>query len=97
LAKSVIFSSMPDAICVSGPITSQSASASAVAEVAEVVVGTGVPLLLNTGFRASNAAELLQYADGAIVGSSLKQDGVTWNAVDAARVKDLMRTVRAAE
>lgn len=97
LAKSVIFSSMPDAICVSGPITSQSASASAVAEVSAAVADSGVPLLLNTGFRASNAAELLQYADGAIVGSSLKQDGITWNAVDAARVKELMQTVRAAE
>lgn len=97
LAKSVIFSSMPDAVCVSGGITSQAVQTNNVAEVAAAIAGSGVPLLINTGFRASNAADQLQYADGAIVGSSLKQDGVTWNAVDAARVKELMAAVRAAE
>lgn len=94
VAKSVVFSSMPDAICVSGPITSQPADASGMAEVTKAVSGSNVPVLVNTGFRASNAAELLAYADGAIVGSSLKVDGVTWNAVDPARVKELMTTVR---
>jgi len=95
-AKSVVFSSSPDAICVSGPITSQPANASAMAEVAAAIAGTGVPLLVNTGFKVANAAELLQYADGAIVGSSLKVDGITWNPVDGARVKALMAEVRSA-
>ena len=93
VAKSVSFSSSPDAILISGPITSQAASASALAEVAAAVKSTGVPVLVNTGFKTANAHELLQFADGAIVGSSLKVDGVTWNPVDAARVKDLMRVV----
>lgn len=93
VAKSVAFSSSPDAILISGPITSQAASASALAEVAAAVKSTGVPVLVNTGFKTANAHELLQFADGAIVGSSLKVDGVTWNPVDAARVKDLMRVV----
>jgi predicted TIM-barrel enzyme len=52
-----------------------------------------VPVLVNTGFRADLAAELLRHADGAVVGSSLKRDGVTWNPVDPARVRDLMRAV----
>ena len=92
-AKSVVFSSSPDAVCVSGPITSQPADASALAEVAAAIKGSGVPLLVNTGFKVTNAAELLQYADGAIVGSSLKVDGVTWNSVDGERVKALMTEV----
>lgn len=93
VAKSVAFSSSPDAILISGPITSQPANASALAEVAAAVEGTGIPVLVNTGFKASNAAELLQFADGAIVGSSLKVDGVTWNPVEQARVEELMRVV----
>lgn len=93
VAKSVVFSSMPDAICVSGPITSQPVEASSMAEVADAVRPTGTPILINTGFRVSNARELLQYADGAIVGSSLKVEGVTWNPVDQQRVKELMETV----
>jgi uncharacterized protein len=93
VAKSVVFSSSPDAICVSGPITSQAADASSLAAVCGAVAGSGVPVLVNTGFNVANAAELLAYADGAIVGSSLKVDGITWNPVDAARVKALMDEV----
>ena len=93
VARSVVFSSMPDALCVSGPITGQPADASGLADVAQAVSGSGVPVLVNTGFRESNAAELLRFADGAVVGSSLKADGVTWNAVDRARVRQLMDAV----
>lgn len=96
VAKSVVFDSNPDAILISGPITSQPANASALAEVKEAIGASGVPILANTGFKASNAKEILQYADGAIVGSSLKVDGVTWNPVDEARVRDLIRAVDAA-
>lgn len=93
VARSIVFSSSPDALCVSGPITGQPVDASGLAEVAEAVRATGVPVLVNTGFRASQAAALLQHADGAVVGSSLKVDGVTWNPVDVARVRELMRIV----
>jgi len=92
-ARSVLFSSSPDAICVSGPITSQPADASGLAEVADAIGGK-VPVLVNTGFKAANAAELLRFADGAIVGSSLKVDGITWNPVEAKRVRELMAAVR---
>jgi membrane complex biogenesis BtpA family protein len=93
VAKSVVFSSNPDAILISGPITSQPASASSLAEVKQAIGASGVPVLANTGFKAANAKEILQFADGAIVGSSLKVDGVTWNPVEEARVKVLMRAV----
>ena len=96
VAKSVVFSSTPDAICVSGPITSQAADASALAEVTNAIAGSGVPVLVNTGFKVANAAELLKFADGAVVGSSLKIDGITWNPVDKARVAALMSEVRSA-
>jgi len=52
-----------------------------------------VPVLVNTGFRADQAADLLRHADGAVVGSSLKQDGITWNPVDLVRVRALMAAV----
>jgi hypothetical protein len=93
VARSVVFSSAPDALCVSGPITSQPADASGLAEVAAAVAGSGVPVLINTGFKESNAAELLGIADGAVVGSSLKVDGITWNPVDPGRVRALMAAV----
>jgi membrane complex biogenesis BtpA family protein len=94
LAQSVVFSSAPDAICVSGGITSHAAETSQVAEVAMAIAGSGVPVLVNTGFKATNAEALLAHADGAVVGSSLKVDGITWNRVDRQRVAELMQVVR---
>lgn len=52
------------------------------------------PIIANTGVRADRIAEIFKVADGAIVGTSLKYDGITWNAVDPARVKELMMKVR---
>ncbi len=96
VARSIVFSSSPDALCVSGPITAQPVDESGLAEVASAVQTSGVPVLVNTGFRADQAAALLRHADGAVVGSSLKEDGITWNRVDRARVRELMTAVAAA-
>lgn len=93
VAKSVAFSSSPDAICVSGPITGQPVDASGLADVAAAIRDTKIPVLVNTGFRATMAKDLLRHADGAIVGTSIKVDGVTWNPIDRARVKELMKAV----
>jgi predicted TIM-barrel enzyme len=40
--------------------------------------------------------EVLKVADGAIVGTSFKVDGITWNPVDEERVKKFMEIVRRA-
>ena len=53
------------------------------------------PLLMGSGTTAENIAEFLRYADGAIVGSSLKIDGVAENPVDLERVRRYMEAVRA--
>ncbi len=42
----------------------------------------------------AGGATKLRRAAGAIVGSSLKVDGITWNPVDGERVKALMTEVR---
>ena len=47
------------------------------------------PVLANTGVTADRLAETLAVADGVIVGTSLKVDGITWNPVDPARVRQL--------
>jgi hypothetical protein len=49
---------------------------------------------MGSGTTTENIADFLQYADGAIVGSSLKVDGVAENAVDTERVKRYMEAVR---
>jgi len=53
-----------------------------------------VPVVVNTGVRPDTVAESLAYADAAIVGTNLKHDGKFENAVDPARVAELMGVVR---
>ncbi|HWJ74418.1 MAG TPA: BtpA/SgcQ family protein [Kaistia sp.] len=90
-AKSAVFSSLADAILVSGPITGQPAETSDLRAVSEAV--KDVPIFANTGVRLENVREVMTYADGAIVGTHFKVDGDTWNAVDADRVKRFMDVV----
>jgi predicted TIM-barrel enzyme len=49
---------------------------------------------MGSGTTVKNIADFLQYADGAIVGSSLKVDGVAENPVDVERVKRYIEAVR---
>lgn len=51
----------------------------------------GVPVLLGSGINNKNAAGFFSAADGAIVGSSLKIDGIVENRVDAERVRDFVK------
>ncbi|MBE3638101.1 BtpA/SgcQ family protein [Mangrovicoccus algicola] len=91
-AKSAIFSSLADAILVSGPITGQPADASDLRKVAEAV-GHMVPVFANTGVNVDNVTDVMSVASGCIIGSHFKVDGNTWNAVDGDRVKRFMDKV----
>jgi membrane complex biogenesis BtpA family protein len=92
-ARSAVFSSIPDAILVSGAITGEAAEMSDLEAVKKALPGT--PVLANTGVKHATVADVLKVADGCIVGSSLKVDGNTWNAVDPDRAAEFMRIVRA--
>jgi len=93
-ARSAVFSSIPDAVLVSGAITGEAAAMSDLAAVKKALPDT--PVLANTGVKHATIAEVLKVADGCIVGSSLKVDGHTWNPVDPARASEFMRLARAA-
>jgi len=51
------------------------------------------PVLIGSGLNPKNK-ELLKYADGAIVGTYFKKDGVISNPVDVKRVKELISAVK---
>ena len=92
-ARSAVFSSMADAILVSGPLTGQPAEASHLRSVCEVV--KDVPVFANTGVNVDNVRDILSLASGVVIGTHFKVDGVTWNPVDAERVKRFMGVVGA--
>jgi membrane complex biogenesis BtpA family protein len=52
------------------------------------------PILMGSGTSADNIASFLEYADGAIVGSSLKVGGVAENPVELKRVEHYTAAVR---
>jgi membrane complex biogenesis BtpA family protein len=93
-ARSAVFSSVPDAVLVSGAITGEAARMEDLEAVKRVL--PSVPVLANTGVKHATVADVLRIADGCIVGSALKRDGDTWAAVDPDRAKDFMDRARAA-
>ena len=82
-----------DVILISGQITGMSIDLADVR--AAKAAAPGTPVLANTGVRAETVAEILSVADGALVGTTLKRDGVTWNPVDRDRAMRFMDAVRA--
>jgi len=90
-AKSAVFSSLADAILVSGPITGEPAEQSNLVKVAETV--TTVPVFANTGVTIDNVRDVLSVASGVVIGTHFKVAGDTWNPVDGDRVKRFMDVV----
>jgi uncharacterized protein len=81
-----------DAILISGPEAGVPFAMSDLRAAKEAVPQT--PVLANTGVRADRLEEILAIADGVIVGTSLKVDGITWNPVDRDRARNFVDTVR---
>lgn len=93
-ARSAVFSSIPDAVLVSGQITGEAAALSDLEAVKAVLPDMAV--MANTGVKHDTVSDVLAVADGCIVGSSLKVDGDTWKPVDPDRAHDFMKRVRQA-
>ncbi len=80
-----------DALIVTGRMTG---NAPAVEKVREAKRLASRPVLVGSGSDDENIPALFQYADGVIVGSSLKKDGIMQNPVDVDRVRRFMDAVR---
>lgn len=73
-----------DGIIATGQRTGNSAT---MEEIDEIGSATHLPLLVGSGVTKDNIVDILGRTNGVIVASSLKYDGVWWNAVDIDRVK----------
>jgi uncharacterized protein len=85
-AKDLRLRGLADALIVTGAETGAAADPSRLRSLRETV---DTPLLLGSGLTAENAASFAD-ADGAIVGTSLKRDGV----VDVGRVEAVVRAFK---
>ena len=94
-ARSAVFSSLPDAILISGMLTGEPPAISDIEEVKGALPET--PIFANTGIKIETVERVLKIADGVIVGSSLKYEGNTWNPVDPERARSFMERARAVQ
>jgi hypothetical protein len=92
IARSTVFNTHPDALCVSGLTAGVETSTQTLERVKEAVPET--PVLANTGVRLSNVEAQLSVADGAVLGTAFKEEGIFEKPVAVERVREIMRKVR---
>ncbi len=93
IAKSTVFNARPDALCISGLTAGAETDIQILKNVKEAVPNTVV--FVNTGVCLESVEEQLGIADGAVVGTTFKIDGVFEHEVDEGRVKAFMDKVKA--
>jgi len=90
-AADLVHRALADGLIVTGRATGQSA---ALADLREVKAAVAVwPVFVGSGVTAQSAAELAKLADGLIVGSWLKVDGIVASPVDPRRVRELVAAI----
>jgi membrane complex biogenesis BtpA family protein len=93
-AKDAVHRGMADAIIVSGTATGDAPDMSDLQAVREALPET--PILIGSGANKENIGKLLGTANGVIVASSLKRQGILENPVDVERVRNFVNMVKAA-
>ena len=93
-ARDCVSRGLADGLVVSGAVTGEATPMADLKRVRSAVPGT--PLLVGSGASPDTAADLLSIADGLIVGTAVKRDGVLANPVDPRRVRQLVEAARIA-
>ena len=91
-AKDTVHRALADGIIVSGTATGCAPDLIDLENAREAVSGT--PIFVGSGACKDNLQSLLSIADGAIVASSLKRQGILENPVDVERVRALISTLK---
>ena len=86
---------LADAVVVSGAATGSGVDRDQLATVAATAAERDVPTFAGSGVTPDTVGDLLDVADGAIVGTALKEGGETTNPVDSERVRRLVDAARA--
>jgi membrane complex biogenesis BtpA family protein len=91
-AQDTLERGLADALIISGTGTGRVADMADVQRVREAC--PTAKILLGSGITSGNVREFLRYADGVIVGTSLKVGGKLFNPVDPKRVAALVKAAR---
>ncbi|WP_276203533.1 BtpA/SgcQ family protein [Haloprofundus marisrubri] len=87
---------LADGVVVSGVGTGEAVDRDGLREVVahRDELGSDAPVVVGSGTTVESVSELLDVADGAIVGTALKEDEVTTNPVDERRVRELVEAAK---
>ena len=91
MAKKMEFSTGMDVMLVAGLIAGSPTDTQSLSLVKQAVK---TPVFVNTGCKKETITDQLKIADGAIVATTFKYDGIFENMVDENRVKEFMDTVK---
>lgn len=80
-----------DCVIVTGSATGKAPN---IADVQEAKSHCGLPVFLGSGISEHNVAEFYNHADGFIIGSAFKIDGLWSNTIDSSRVTSFMKTLQ---
>ena len=91
-ARDAAYRGMADALIITGPYTGAKPDKDQLHRIKNSVPDR--PVLIGSGLTGRNAIELLRDADGAIVGTSLKENGMIEKPIDETRVRELVKSVQ---
>jgi membrane complex biogenesis BtpA family protein len=91
-AKDAVERGLADAVIITGEHTGDPPSPEVAARVKQAVGDS--PVIIGSGVNPDNVRTLLKYADGVILGTYVKVDGITENPIDYNRVKLIVDVVR---
>ena len=91
IAKTTVFNNKPDVVCVSGITAGAATDTDVLERVKNTIPETAV--FANTGCKVETIEKILSIADGAVVGTTFKKDGLFDNHVELDRVKAFMDKV----
>lgn len=94
-AQDTVKRALADAIIITGRATGDAPDTSDLDAVREALPDT--PIFIGSGTSKDNVPDLLELADGIIVASSVKRQGILENPVDVGRIRALVDTVRSCD
>jgi len=91
-AQETAYRGLADALIVTGTATGSPVDVDELRRVREAVPDR--PLMIGSGVKVENVADVISLAQGIIIGSSLKRDGRVENPIDAERAHRFVERVR---
>lgn len=90
--KDILWGAKPDGFVLSGPIPGEAPSFDELKRVKKL--SKQLPVLMNNGATIQNIGQVFDVCDGAIVGTHLRVDNISWKPFDKQKVAEFMNVAK---